>query len=108
MVWIIEDSDINKIKVKDKEVLIMDTAQHIFQTPWTTKLKFEEQIIRRALDIIDEEEQLKLLQQDIRQLVNEVKFGGGVTWASTTPSRSPRVQLWVGTRPAPRAQFLAR
>ena len=69
---IIEDPDINKIKVKDKNALILDTAQRIFQTPWTSKLKFEEQIIRRSLEIIDGEEQLKLLQQDISQLINEV------------------------------------
>jgi len=71
---IIEDPDINKIKVKDKNALILDTAQHIFQTPWTSKLKFEEQIIKRSLEIIDEEEQLKLLQQDITQLMNEVHY----------------------------------
>ena len=71
---IIEDPEINKIKVKDKNALILDTAQHIFQTPWTDKLKFEEQILKRALEIIDEEEQLKLLQQDILQLINEVHY----------------------------------
>jgi hypothetical protein len=71
---IIEDPDINKIKVKDKNALILDTAQHIYQTPWTHKLKFEEQIIKRALEIIDEDEQLKLLQQDVSQLINEVHY----------------------------------
>lgn len=71
-IYIIEDPDINKIKVKDKDALILDTSQHIFQTPWSIKLKFEEQIIKRALEIIDEEEQLKLLQQDISKLINEV------------------------------------
>ena len=71
---IIEDPDINKIKVKDKNALILDTSQHIFQTPWTHKLKFEEQIIKRALEIIDEDEQLKLLQQDVSQLINEVHY----------------------------------
>ena len=73
-IYILEDPDINKIKVKDKNALILDTSQHIFQTPWTTKLKFEEQIIKRALEIIDEEEQLKLLQQDISKLINEVHY----------------------------------
>ncbi|MFX1567644.1 MAG: hypothetical protein ACFFCV_04665 [Promethearchaeota archaeon] len=71
---IIEDPDINKIKVKDKNALILDTAQHIFQTPWTYKLKFEEQVIKRALEIIDEDEQIKLMQQDIAQLINEVHY----------------------------------
>ena len=52
----------------------MDTQQHIFQTPWDTKLKFEEGILIRALDIIDEQEQLNLLQQDIARLINEATF----------------------------------
>ncbi len=52
----------------------MDVSQHIYQTPWTTKLKFEEQIIERALEIIDEEEQLNLLQHDISNFVSEVHY----------------------------------
>jgi hypothetical protein len=73
-VHFLESSDIKQIKIKDKEALIMDIHQHIFQTPWDTKLKFEEGIVKRALDIIDEQEQLNLLQQDIARLINEVKF----------------------------------
>ena len=73
-IYLLEEKDINKIKVKDKDAFIMDTNQHIFQTPWTTKLKFEEQIIKRALEIIDETEQFNLLQQDIAFLVREVSY----------------------------------
>jgi hypothetical protein len=73
-IHILEEPDINKIKVKDKDALIMDVSQHIFQTPWTTKLKYEEQIVKRALEIIDEEEQLKLLQQDISNLIREIQY----------------------------------
>jgi len=73
-IYIIDEPDINKIKVRDKNALIMDVSQHIYQTPWTLKLKFEEQIIKRALEIIDEEEQLKLVQQDILNFVSEVHY----------------------------------
>ncbi|MFX1431596.1 MAG: hypothetical protein ACFFCY_15635 [Promethearchaeota archaeon] len=73
-IHIIEDPDVNKIKVKDKNALIMDVSQHIYQTPWNTKLKFEEQIVERALEIINEEEQLKLLQNDISNFVSEVHY----------------------------------
>ena len=62
-IHLLESSDISHLKIKDKDALIMDTQQHIFQTPWDTKLKFEESIVKRALDIIDEQEQLNLLQQ---------------------------------------------
>jgi hypothetical protein len=74
IIHILEETDISKIKVKDKDALIMDVFQHIFQTPWTTKLKYEEQIVKRALEIIDEEEQLKLLQQDISTLISEIHY----------------------------------
>jgi hypothetical protein len=73
-IHIINDPDISRIKVKDKNALIMDVSQHIYQTPWTTKLTFEEQIIERALEIIDEEEQLNLLQTDISNFVSEVHY----------------------------------
>jgi len=73
-IHLLENSDIKQLKIKDKDALIMDTQQHIFQTPWDTKLKFEEGIVKRALDIIDEQEQLKLLQQDIARLINEANF----------------------------------
>ena len=73
-IHLLESSGISHLKIKDKDALIMDTQQHIFQTPWDTKLKFEEGILKRALDIIDEQEQLNLLQQDIARLINEATF----------------------------------
>lgn len=73
-VYLLDESDISKIKIKNKESLIMDTHQHIFQTPWKEKLKFEEQILKRALEIIDEQEQQKLLQQDISRFISEVNY----------------------------------
>lgn len=70
-IYVLEELDISKIKIKDKDALVMNTQQHILQTPWDVKLKFEEGIVKRALEIIDEDEQIKLLQQDIIRLVNE-------------------------------------
>ena len=73
-IFLLNEIDINKFKIKDKNAFIMDTHQHIFQTPWTTKLKFEVEIVTRALNIIDEQEQLKLLQQDISNLIREASY----------------------------------
>jgi len=73
-IYLLDEPDISKIKVKDKDSLIMDTHQHIFQTPWKGKLKFEEEILRRALEIINEQEQQKLLQQDISRFISEVNY----------------------------------
>ena len=70
-IHLLDNQVLNKLNIKDKEALIMDTQQHIFQTPWNGKMKFEEGVIKRALEIIDDQEQLKLLQQDIGRLITE-------------------------------------
>lgn len=70
-IYLLDEQVLNKLNIKDKDALIMDTHQHIFQTPWNVKMKFEEEIVKRALEIIDEQEQVKLLQQDIGRLITE-------------------------------------
>lgn len=70
-IHLLDNQALNKLNIKNKESLIMDTQQHIFQTPWNGKMKFEEGVVKRALEIIDEQEQLKLLQQDIGRLITE-------------------------------------
>ncbi|KKK40600.1 hypothetical protein LCGC14_0500770 [marine sediment metagenome] len=73
-IYLLDEPDINNLKIKDKDAFVMDTQQHIYQTPWKEKLKFEKQILRRVLDIIDENEQLKLLQQEISNLFKEEEY----------------------------------
>ncbi|MHA1988304.1 MAG: hypothetical protein ACW98D_16835 [Promethearchaeota archaeon] len=73
-IQILDEPNINKIKIKEKDALILDTKQNIYQTPWKEKLKFEEQILKRALDIIDEQRQFELIQQDITNFVREVNY----------------------------------
>ncbi len=69
-----DETDYNKIKLNDKNAFLMDTHQNILQTPWEEKLKFEEEMIRKALDIFDEEEQVNLIQQSISKLVREAEY----------------------------------
>jgi len=57
-----------------KDTLLMDSKQNILQTPWEAKLKFEEEMIQKALEIIDEEEQLFLLQYDIGKFIKEAEL----------------------------------
>jgi len=70
-VHLLEENEIDNKKQRKRNALVIDTKQYIYQTPWTTKLKFEEEIIKRALKIIDEQEQLKLMQQDVAKLIDE-------------------------------------
>ena len=75
---LLEETDYSKIKLKEKDALLMDTHQHILQTPWDEKLKFEESIMKRALEIIDEDEQLILLKQNISKLIREAEYSAGI------------------------------
>jgi len=73
---LILESEYNKIYSQvqiDKNALLMDTHQHILQTPWEEKLKFEESLINKALEIIDEEEQLFIIQNEIDKLIKEAE-----------------------------------
>ncbi len=69
----IEEVDYSKVKIKDKNTLIIDSHQHILQTPWDDKLKFEENMIKKALEISDEEDQLNLMQQTIAKFIEEAE-----------------------------------
>jgi len=68
------ESDYDKLKLKNKQALVIDSHQNILRTPWDEKLKFEEDLIKKAVEIIDEEEQLLLMQQGIAKLINEAEF----------------------------------
>jgi len=73
-IYLLEESDYGNIKLKEKNALLIDClTQNILQTPWKEKLKFEEEIVKRALEIINEEEQLRLLQQRIAIFIKEAE-----------------------------------
>lgn len=78
IVHFLEETNYGKIKLKEKNALLMDTDQHILQTPWDEKLKFEENMLKKALEIIDEEEQLVLMQQAIARLIKEAEYAKSV------------------------------
>ena len=70
----LDETDYNKIKLNEKNAFVMDSHRHILQTPWQEKLKFEEEIIKKALDILNEEEQIILIQQNILSLIREAEY----------------------------------
>lgn len=68
------ESNYDKLKLKEKNAIVIDSHNNILNTPWEEKLKFEEELIQKALAIIDEEEQLLLLQQGIIKFIHEAEF----------------------------------
>ena len=75
-IHLILGSDYDKVYSKlklDKNALLMGTHKDILQTPWDGKLKFEEEMVNKALEIIDDEEQLYIIRNDIAKLVKEAE-----------------------------------
>lgn len=74
-IYLFEVSNYSKIKLKEKDALLIDShTQNILQTPWKEKLKFEEEIVKKALEIINEEEQLRFIQQRIAIFIKEAEI----------------------------------
>ncbi len=69
----IDESEYGKIKLRKRKVLLIDFYQNIFSTPWVEKLKFEEFIIRKAMEMIDHDEQLFIIKQEIMNFINEAE-----------------------------------
>ena len=74
----LDETSYDKIKVKEKNALLIDSQQNILQTPWEEKLKFEESMLKKALEIIDDNEQLIILQQDIAKFVKEAELAKSI------------------------------
>ncbi len=60
-------------KEKYKDFLVIDLNKNILNIPWNTKVKFEEEIIKKALEIFNPKEQLKLLQRDIKNFIHRAE-----------------------------------
>lgn len=71
---LLEKAPYDEISVKEKNALLIDSHQHILQTPWEEKLKFEEQLLKKALEIIEEEEQMIIFQQNIAEFIREAEY----------------------------------
>jgi len=70
----LDETDYNKIKLNEKHAFVMDSHRHILQTPWREKLKFEEEIIKKAIDILNDDEQMIVIQQNILKLIREAEY----------------------------------
>jgi hypothetical protein len=73
-ITLLDKIDYNEIKLKEKNALLIDDNLHILQTPWDEKLKFEEELVKTALGILDEDEQLKLVQQGIGSFIRQAEY----------------------------------
>ncbi|MFO8019815.1 MAG: hypothetical protein R6U96_14415 [Promethearchaeia archaeon] len=57
----------------NEDALLIGGQKQILQTPWEENLDFEQKIVEKARNIINEDEQILILQQEIRKLIEETK-----------------------------------
>ncbi len=69
----ISQEEFEKSKFKDKNIVVIDAHKNILQTAWDRKLKFEESLVKKVLEIIDNEEQILLMKQEINNFLKEVR-----------------------------------
>ncbi|TFG14419.1 MAG: hypothetical protein EU531_09130 [Promethearchaeota archaeon] len=74
IITFLDKIDYNEINLKEKNALLIDDNLHILQIPWDEKLKFEEELIKPALEILNENEQLKLVQQGIITFIRQAEY----------------------------------
>lgn len=78
LVEVIEVSMAQNIILNKKDSLLISSKKEIFQVPWKEKLKYEEAIVKKARNIINENEQLVILQQEIMKLLRDAEFARGI------------------------------
>ncbi|MFX1256824.1 MAG: hypothetical protein ACFFAN_03115 [Promethearchaeota archaeon] len=63
----------DNIELNIEDALLLDIHQHILQIPWEQKLKFEENLVKRALEIFNVKEQIFLIEQLVSKFIKEVE-----------------------------------
>lgn len=55
--------------VEWQETFLLDSKKKILQIPWENKVKFEEDLLKKALEIFNPIEQVKLIQREIKNFI---------------------------------------
>jgi hypothetical protein len=63
-----------RIKNEYKDALFINPEEKSLEIPWPEKIRFEENIVKKSLDIINEGEQVVLFKQEISNLFKDVNY----------------------------------
>jgi hypothetical protein len=66
--------DYEVLEIEENKVLSIDENNNIIHTPWNEKLKFEENSIKDAIDIINPNEQKIIIKQNVNSFLRKVKY----------------------------------
>jgi len=65
----IEFKTYDAIELTEDKSLLIDPSGIVIQSPWRSKLKFEEEIVKKALDIIDVQGQNIIIKKEIEKFL---------------------------------------
>ncbi len=65
----IEFKTYDAIELAEDKSLLIDPSGIVIQSPWSSKLKFEEEIVKKALDIIDVQGQNIIIKKEIEKFL---------------------------------------
>ncbi len=68
----LSEIDYSEVDLEWDDVLLINSHNNILQTPWNEKLKLEEELIQKSLEIINPEEQKVIINQNIKNFIKEV------------------------------------
>ena len=67
-------NEYERMKTKYQDSLFIDPKINNIEIPWDDKIKYEEYMVNKALDILNEGEQLVLFQHEIKKLFDEANY----------------------------------
>ncbi len=70
-----KEADYDNVELNIKDGVLLDIHRRILQIPWDEKLKFEEFLIKKALEIFNEQEQLLVIEFYVSKFINEAECG---------------------------------
>ena len=77
LLQVINKADYEKMDTtEDKNILLIESknfVKKIINTPWKEKLKFEETIVKKALELFNDDERLKLVRHFISNFIKEAE-----------------------------------
>ncbi len=68
------NNEYERMKKKYEDALFINPKTNSLDIPWNDKIKYEEDMVKKALDILNEGEQLVLFQREIQKLFEEVNY----------------------------------
>ncbi|MFX1276403.1 MAG: hypothetical protein ACFFBP_17310 [Promethearchaeota archaeon] len=84
----------SELKTEDHhETFLIDAKKKILNIPWENKVKFEEDLIKKALEIFNPTEQVKLIQREIKNFILRAENANNIMKHDDSISKKDMLKL---------------